>query len=418
MTAVGDQVIRLLELGDIFTWVSDQDRRDALNALKTDTVIDGTIAYLQRHRHLGTLLSRYNGQTPSLFNLTMTLAARVTSASASTIEAHLRQYAYISTESMKLTRYIGSPSNIFGLANDLSRNIASFGITRRGAICAASSNTSSSTASFSGSGATGRDIFAQRVPAIHQLRLAVEQATHSGPNPAGAGPISRRYSNPLIALTVPAAASAREAQAARITCLPISSLFSSVYINGIPSRAAVIAAAARAHRLTPEIVGAIILAEQRDQSRNEDMLDLTAATHRVRRRTTSIGLGQVRDDTAIRADLFQDLLDYVHRTGLSASQTAALLSCDEFNIFACARYIRQVANLAVVHNATTLPDTVAAYPGIDFAAYGRDGSAWPSDNVAALGSEYTSRPWDDRVTGWGDFVRQAWNNMNSAGISW
>ena len=74
--------------------------------------------------------------------------------------------------------------------------------------------------------------------------------------------------------------------------------------------------------------------------------------------------------------------------------------------------------MAVGHSAATLPDTVAAFPGIDFAAYGRDGSAWPPDNVAALGSEYTSRAWDDRVTAWGNFVREAWNDMNAAGISW
>ena len=74
--------------------------------------------------------------------------------------------------------------------------------------------------------------------------------------------------------------------------------------------------------------------------------------------------------------------------------------------------------MAVGHSAATLPDTVAAFPGIDFAAYGRDGSTWPPDNVAALGSEYTSRAWDDRVTAWGNFVREAWNDMNAAGISW
>lgn len=72
-----------------------------------------------------------------------------------------------------------------------------------------------------------------------------------------------------------------------------------------------------------------------------------------------------------------------------------------------ARYIRWVADLAVGHSAAALPETVKAFPGINFAAYGRHGSTWPADNIAALGSEYTSRAWDDDIKGWGSFVKEA-----------
>ena len=52
-----------------------------------------------------------------------------------------------------------------------------------------------------------------------------------------------------------------------------------------------------------------------------------------------------------------------------------------------------------------LPATKAKFPGIVLSAYSRRGVALPPDNIRALGSEYTSRAWDDRLSpGWGDFV--------------
>lgn len=422
MTAVGNQVKRLLELGDFFISVSNKDRTDAFNALKADSGIDATIAYFEREGVLRTLLARFAHQrSPSLFDLTMMLAASVTAVSAGMIETRLRSYSYFTPESRRLTDRLGRPTQIFRMANDLSVNLARHGVVHRARVCATTPAPTISTApnaSFTGSGATGSDIFAHRMPVGDQARVAWEQANHTGRDPRMAGPASRWYGNPLFGLTLPGSATERQAQAGRVACLTISSLFAPVYDGSMPRRATVIAAAARLHRLTPEVIGGVILAEQRDQSRNEDMLDYTAATHTVYRRTTSIGLGQVRDDTAVRADLFADLLDSARRSALSGRQIATLLTCDEFNIFACARYVRRVADLAVGHSATTLPNTVSAFPGIDFAAFGRDASTWPADNVAALGSEYTSLPWDDDVTGWGPFVEEAWTDVNAAGISW
>ena len=85
------------------------------------------------------------------------------------------------------------------------------------------------------------------------------------------------------------------------------------------------------------MLSAFILAEQRDQSRNEDAKDLIAATS-FKRANTSIGLGQVVVSTARRNDLFADLLSKPTRTSLSHEQIARLLASDEFNIFAVAKY--------------------------------------------------------------------------------
>lgn len=90
---------------------------------------------------------------------------------------------------------------------------------------------------------------------------------------------------------------------------------------------------------------------------------------------------------------------------------------EEFNIFAVARYLRITANGAVRHTPRSLPETTAKFPGIDFGLYGGPSAAWPVDNVKALGSEYTSRPWDDRLSpGWGDFVHEAYKDIKSSGM--
>lgn len=39
-----------------------------------------------------------------------------------------------------------------------------------------------------------------------------------------------------------------------------------------------------------------------------------------------------------------------------------------------------------------------------------------ADNIRALGSEYTSKPWDDKkLGGWGDFVYVAFQDIVAAG---
>lgn len=422
MTAVGDQIIRLLELGDIFRWVTNDEKTQALDLLKNDTQFDATIRQLNTRRFLRDFLQRYYNIpiTPTLYDVVMVLASRANSASAGMIESALAGMRFVDQDAMLLQNRFGHSAQTFALAHDLAASMRANGVLM---VSAGSPSTratipTAGTASFSGSGATGRDVFGRTVPVTDQARILYEQRSNPQPNPANSGPVSRRYSNPLTALTLPRTSRERLAQAARVTSLPISSIFAPIYLNGPPSRAKVMNAAAKQYDLTPEVIGAIILAEQRDQSRNEDMLDYTAATHAISRRTTSIGLGQVRDDTAQRTDLFSGLLGRSRRQALNDRQVATLLACDEFNIFAVAKYIRYVADLGSRQTAAALPDTVAAFPGIDFPAYARNASAWPDANVAALGAEYTSRPWDDVVTGWGSFVGSAFSDMSSASITW
>jgi hypothetical protein len=262
-------------------------------------------------------------------------------------------------------------------------------------------------APFTGAGATGVNPTQRGVPLMDQYRLWRE-------DPA----TSRRYDNPipgdLNAYLNSLSPRDRARQAELFLRQPISTVDPASYAGRIPSRAQVIEAAARQNNLDPALLAGFLLAEQRDQSANEDAKDYVGATRGV---NTSIGLGQVVISTARRNDLFRDLLSPGTRGALSDTQTARLLASDEFNIFAAARYIRQVADEGSRLGSTAVPGTRNTYPGLDLGAYRGHSSTWPRDNIRALGSEYTSRAWDDNLSqGWGNFVLSAYDDVRASRV--
>lgn len=254
------------------------------------------------------------------------------------------------------------------------------------------------------------------IPVEDQARLALgDPATEA------------TYSNPLgnlFAYLGGLSATERTQQAELLLRRPIASVEAASYEGDLPSRAQVVRAAARAHNLHGALVAGIILAEQRDQTQAEDAKDVQAATS-ILQGNTSIGLGQVVVSTARSRDLFADLMSDTTRSARRVDSTSAgghgvaatLLASDEYNILAVARYIRQVADQGATKTAALLPRTAAAYPGINFPAYAGNSSTWPDDNIRALGSEYTSRAWDDNLsTGWGEFVFQAYQDVRGTGL--
>jgi hypothetical protein len=204
------------------------------------------------------------------------------------------------------------------------------------------------------------------------------------------------YSNPLgdlpayLATLTP---TQRRQQAQLLTQRPISTVEAESYAGQIPSRAQIMRAAASVTNLHPPMIAAIILAEQRDQSRNEDRADYTASTS-LMQRDTSLGLNLNHDAISV------------------------LLVSDEYNIFATARYIRRVADMGAAMLPASLPKTVAAFPSLSLSAYQNNSLSWPEDNVAVIGMYYTSRPWTDdlRSEGWGEFVRQAYRDVIASGV--
>lgn len=256
-----------------------------------------------------------------------------------------------------------------------------------------------------------------QIPVEDQLLLAVGHAgtvaTYSNPLPGS-----------LPAYLASQTGTQRTQQAELLLRRPIASVEERSYEGNLPSRAQVITAAAGTHNLHGALVAAIILAEQRDQSQAEDAKDYQAATS-IMQGNTSIGLGQVVVSTARRQDLFADLVGGATRTaeGLNRTSgpgqyaTARRLASDEYNIFAVARYIRQVADQGSTLSLAALPNTAATYPGINLLAYANNSATWPDDNIRALGSEYTSTAWDDNLSpGWGEFVFQAYRDVLATGL--
>ncbi|MDA8708257.1 hypothetical protein N9M10_02685 [Hellea sp.] len=244
---------------------------------------------------------------------------------------------------------------------------------------------------FSGSGATGTSILSlPDIPVRDKWALykkkpeAMEK--YKGPSDSGR-------------LFIPSG-KLLKSQVSQFLCLNINSIFPDTY-NGLPSRREVIASAAEAFKLTPEIVAALLMTEQLDQSRNEDAADFQGAVS-ILNKDTSIGLGQVVVSTAQKHKLFSKLLKTTTTNKLSHSAVAYLLASDEFNIFAVANYIRIVADAGSKVNIKSVPKTKAAFPNINMPIYASHASLWPEDNIAALASEYTSTAWDDKLVGdWG-----------------
>lgn len=213
-------------------------------------------------------------------------------------------------------------------------------------------------------------------------------------------------------------ATLRARQAELLLARPISTIHGDSYGDQKPTRGEVIDAAAKKYRLDPAVVAGVILHEQRDQSKNEDLADFGAAT--LAGRDNSIGLGQILMSTALKnnADLLSDTVDKSTREGLTRNDVARLLTSDEHNIFATARYLRQVADQGarVGQDPHALPNTRKEFAAFDSASL--RGSRWNADTIAAVASEYTSKPWNDEVipkAGYPSFVTLAVNDVRRVG---
>jgi hypothetical protein len=99
------------------------------------------------------------------------------------------------------------------------------------------------------------------------------------------------------------------------------------------------------------------------------------------------------------------------------NDVARILADDTANIFAAAKYLRQVADEGATKSITALPNTKAKFPAINLSDYSKNSSQWSDDNIRALGSEYTSKAWDDNLSdGWGDFVLEATRDVKRSNV--
>lgn len=215
----------------------------------------------------------------------------------------------------------------------------------------------------------------------------------------------------------------RRRQAELLLLQPISTINESSYAGQLPSRLEVIRVAARMHRLEPELVAAIILMEQRQQSPAEDKRDLVAGSFGL---NTSIGAGQVLPSTARADDLLVDLITdhatfFGHLTArgqLSHRQLVWLLSSDEINIFATARYIRLLADAGARLSIERLPRVRVIYGDLDLSVYAGHSATWSDEHIAVIGKNYTEAPWNDQRGNydWGFHVWEALRSVREANL--
>lgn len=415
MTAASRAVERLISYGWDDWSVSMSEQRAAMAVLRTDTDLAATI----RDLHASGMLSATVSRLPT-YEVTQLLGGGVDSG----MKATVRSAIVLAEAQARGATGGGVPIGLgeeydvpwlfdlsYEIQNGLRRMGASFTATPFNETSFAAVIPSAPDAPFSGGGATGVTAVRLRVAPVDQALLL-----------AGDRETTRRYSNPipgdLFAYLASLPPGTRAQQARLLLGRPLGSLVPYSYAARLPSRAAVISLAATQYNLHPALVTAFILAEARDQSRNEDVKDLTAARAPVVQANTSIGLGQIVISTARREDLFSDLLSSGFRGPASHNQIALLLTSEEINIFGVAKYVRMVANRGAAVALASLPNTRAAFPGLNPGRYSSHSSAWPDDNVKVLGMYYTSRAWTDdiRSAGWGEFVFEAFRDVRATGL--
>jgi hypothetical protein len=393
LTPTSDAIKSLLSYSFLDWAVNSIDEYNILKLLRKDPDLSATVADLHSDGMLKALLTRVD-ETGFRHELLQLLGAGLNATARSLVEPEIKP---------------------LGQQWELQFNLGRLGVT----AAAPAFNeapfksliSSDPSAPFTGVGATGVNPTTLNIDPIDKVGLAVGNAGTTA-----------RYSNPLpgslLAYLSTLSPQQRAQQAELMLRQKISSVMADSYEYGrqIPSRDQVIRAAARTHNLHPELLAAFLLAEQRDQSKNEDAKDYLGATSLLQG-NTSIGLGQVVVSTAKNNDLFADLLSSETRKGLDHKEIAERLASDEFNIFASARYIRKVANDGSKISIAKLPNTQKEFPGIDMAAYAANSSTWPDDNIRALASEYTSKAWDDSVSGgWAYFVFEAYQDVKASGV--
>jgi hypothetical protein len=396
MTATSDAIKRLISYA-WNDWMVTMDEQKAVIALmRTDGNLAATLGALNSDNMLGALVSRVNDNAYK-----RPLAEMLGNGARPSTKTVIG--IYLATSHGAVEPFVFS----YELHNAFRGMGAAFTATSFSSSPYAALVPTEKTKPFGGVGATGTNPSTLSIPYADQLRMLANDAATTA-----------AYSNPipgdLSAYLASVGPTNRINQAKLLIQQPISTVLPYSYRSTLPSRAAIMKLAGAAHSIEPALIAGFILAEQRDQSQKEDAKDYTAATSLVSA-NTSIGLGQVVISTARKSDLFSDLLSESRRKDLTHGQIAKLLASDEFNIFAVAKYLRLTANQGAAKTAASLPKTMAKFPGLVLAKYAMHSSGWPEDNISALGSEYTSRPWDDNLSpGWGDFVLEAYKDAKAS----
>ena len=206
----------------------------------------------------------------------------------------------------------------------------------------------------------------------------------------------------------------------------INTEFGEMYTDELPSRIQVIKAAGAQYRLEPELIAAIIMAEQIDQSMNEDASDFQGANWGS---GTSIGLGQIEVSSAVKYGLLEQVQNSRDSASINSGNTGVIgkyLASDEFNIFGVAKYLRTVANLGADAAESPFGGYTFMYvgygggtvSGTDATVLREHSKDWEREvYIVLIGSEYTSKPFDGQhYRGWGELVLRSYKDIKQSGV--
>ena len=353
MSATSELLIKLLSYSMTDMTVSSEEEASIIDLIRKDANLGQTMYDLHKKLYLTKLLHRVNsGDNPEVL-IQMVAGGLAESA-----------YPLVVDSVKKNTQYLALFNGAYYLHSALRREgFFSFPVPfpaekLKSALSLLGAATGKSSP-FSGSGATGIDPKSLKIGYLDQLRLLRSDpstvAAYSNPIPGGLGA--------YLATLTP---DQRLAQGIVLIGQKIVTIYPHSYRAQLPSRAEICRIAGKKYSLEPALIAGFILAEQRDQSQKEDAKDYLGAVS-IKKVNTSIGLGQVVISTVRRHKLF----DHLQVNGASASFSHAeisnMLTSDEFNIFAVARYIRIVADEATKLSILSLPNTTAMFPGIKLA---------------------------------------------------
>ena len=247
----------------------------------------------------------------------------------------------------------------------------------------------------------------------------------------------------------------RYSQVDKLLSYKINTIFPHLYKKEIPLRSTVIEKAAAKYNISPVLLAGIILAEQRDQSEKEDIADFIKGVFMAGMGKpitevgdSSIGLGQVIAKTAKKYDLLSDI-DYQRQKLVYKNRWAIafLLTSEEVNIYATAKYLRIIADkgaTVTIHPRWDLSslkyhdkmwgsqssgnDAFRLFENIIAEAQGKIGPGYYGTQpfqlerdalILLIGSEYTSAMWDGKIVPtWGAFVSLSSANMLQYFIPW
>lgn len=411
MTALRQAKINELTSYGLFDWsVTSEEQKQVVDILKNDPNLSQTVGGLEKDGALRNLIERVE-TAENRRELIDLLGKNLNDDAAKLVQPLI--------EKLDVKEgFVAAPGGTVP-ATDVNQNLwqVRFNLSRLGIVPTGSGfdrskfadlvNTNG-TSPFSGVGATGTNPTTGSVPLGDQWNLLWEDRA-----------TTRKYSNPLGNLDTylnSLSPQDRARQAELLLRQPISTTMPEIYGDRLPSRADVIEAAAKKYNLRPELIAGFILAEQRDQTQNEDAKDYTAATS-IKQANTSIGLGQVVVSTAQKNNLFSDLMSEKTQKAMKHNDVARVLADDTANIFAAAKYLRQIADEGATKSISALPNTKANFPAINMSDYSKNSAQWSDDNIRALGSEYTSRAWDDKLSaGWGKFVLEATRDVKRSNV--